>query len=507
MNNREKAIEIYKKATSDEDMRALALNDLFYLLMVVMGRKDMNKDWIFDRCREVAAEPNGCLDLWAREHYKSTIITVGLTIQDILRNPNVTIGIFSHTRPNAKAFLRQIKREFEGNKLLQHLFPHVCPPSRGDSSRAWSEDSGIIVKRDGNPKEATIEAWGVVDGQPTGKHFDILIYDDIVTLENVSTPEQINKTTDAWRLSLNLGARGGSMRMIGTRYHAYDTYQQLIEQGSVKVRIYTATEDGTDSGIPVLLSKSELEKKRRDMGPYVFACQMLQNPLQDGKQNFKKDWIKTWLPTTEHIKNMNIAIYVDPANAKKKDSDYTVMWVIGRGDDGNYYIIDGIRDRLNLTERCEKFFSLVRAYNPMFTVYEKYGIQADIDYINREMTLKNYHFPIIEVGGSMAKEDRIKRLIPLFENSNIFMPSVVTFIDSQGSWRDIIKEFIEEEYSVFPVSKHDDMLDCLARIIDKPIPEPKNIYRGAGQSYIEELPKRLEYNIFSGEDYGYDIFQ
>ncbi|HTN72853.1 MAG TPA: Hint domain-containing protein, partial [Methylomirabilota bacterium] len=80
---------------------------------------------------------------------------------------------------------------------------------------------GIIVKRKGNPKEATVEAWGLVDGQPTGRHFILRVYDDVVTRESVTTAEQVKKTTDAWELSLNLGVsetRGGRERYIGTRY-------------------------------------------------------------------------------------------------------------------------------------------------------------------------------------------------------------------------------------------------------------------------------------------------
>lgn len=85
----------------------------------------MERPWLLDRCKEVQAAPNDRLDLWSREHYKSTIITFGLTIQDILNDPETTIGIFSHTRPIAKGFLRQIKREFEANELLKSLFPDV----------------------------------------------------------------------------------------------------------------------------------------------------------------------------------------------------------------------------------------------------------------------------------------------------------------------------------------------------------------------------------------------
>src|SRR5688572_16437972 len=107
---------------SIEASRWLVRNDLFFLLVVVLGRRDANNPWAFARCREVQAAPNGFLDLWAREHYKSTIITFALTIQEILRNPETTIGIFSHTRPIAKAFLRQIMREFETNELLKGWF-------------------------------------------------------------------------------------------------------------------------------------------------------------------------------------------------------------------------------------------------------------------------------------------------------------------------------------------------------------------------------------------------
>ena len=50
--------------------RWLARNDLFYLLTIVCKRQDIDRDWLFERCREVQLEPNGYLDLWAREHGK-----------------------------------------------------------------------------------------------------------------------------------------------------------------------------------------------------------------------------------------------------------------------------------------------------------------------------------------------------------------------------------------------------------------------------------------------------
>ncbi len=199
--------------------RRLCQTNLAYLLVFGLGRTDCNNDWVKARCAEVQANPDGYLDLWAREHYKSTIITFALTIQDILRDPEITIGLFSHTRPIAKAFLRQIKQEFERNETLKAWFPDILYANPKAESPKWSEDEGIVVKRKGNPKEATVEASGVVDGQPTSKHFALLVYDDVVTRESVSTPDMMAKTTDALALSFNLGAHGGKRRFIGTRYH------------------------------------------------------------------------------------------------------------------------------------------------------------------------------------------------------------------------------------------------------------------------------------------------
>lgn len=444
--------------------RGLCQTDLFFLLVYGLNRPDADRDWIFDRCREVQDAPNNRLDLWAREHYKSTIITFALTIQDLLNDPELTVGIFSHTRPIAKGFLRQIKREFEMNELLKALFPDVLWEHPHKQAPKWSEDEGLVLKRKGNPKEASVEASGLVDGQPTSKHYKLMVYDDVVTRESVTTPEMIGKVTEAWELSRNLTSEGGASRYIGTRYHFNDTYRTLMDRG-IQPRIYQATEDGTVNGEPVLLSRERLVEKRTEMGPYTFACQMLQDPKADETQGFKREWLRRYEKTT--AEGQTVCIVVDPASAKKKDSDFTAMWVVGFNSDQNIYILDMLRDRLNLTQRADALFELHRKWRPVSAVgYERYGMMADIEFMRTRMEQVNYRFGITEVGGPMPKNDRIKRLIPYFEQGRVYLPESLHRTDYEGKTVELVSTFIEHEYAGFPVALHDDMLDGLSRIFD-----------------------------------------
>lgn len=473
LDSRLSAIEGYNKLIDlaagepweNDALRELARNDLFFLLVYVLRRKDVNRDWLFDRCREVKAAPNGYLDLWSRGHYKSTLITFGLTIQDIICDPEITFGIFSFTRPIAKAFLRQIKYEFEANERLRELFPEIFWERPHRDAPKWSEDDGIVVRRKSNPKESTIEAWGLVDGQPTSKHFRAMVYDDVVTQDSVTTPEMIRKVTAAWEASRNLTTEGGISRYAGTIWHFADTYAEMIRRGAANVRRYPVTVDGTMDSEPVLITREQLIEKRREMGPHTFNMQMMLDPTADRTQGFHDEWIRYYRADGD-FGGMNKYLLVDAASERKKTSDYTAMAVIGLSSDNNFYLLDAIRDRLSLRERGDAVFSLHRRWRPMRVGYERYGMMADVEYIRERMGRENYHFDIVELGGQVPKPDRIRTMVPIFEAGRFMLPESLLKTDYEGRAIDLVQAFIEEEYKPFPVGRHDDLFDAIARITD-----------------------------------------
>jgi predicted phage terminase large subunit-like protein len=467
--------------------------DLYFLLRYVMNRRDVEHPWMLARIREVQERPDGYLDLWARDHRKSTIITFAKTIQDILASHGEdplpewngmepTFGIFSHTRGIASEFVRQIKTELQSNEHLIALFPDVLYENAERDAPRWSVQNGLTVKRKSNPKEATVEGWGLVDGQPTGKHFNVLIYDDVVTIDSVTTPEMIQKTTAAWELSLNLGDRNPRMRGIGTRYNFGDTWRVIMERKALKPRIHTATHDGTLTGRPVYLSEEELAKKITNMGPYTASAQLLQNPIADSKQTFKREWLEHRYGSNLAWEGMTRVLICDPANSKTKKSDYTAMAVIGLNHDKKYYLLDFIRDRLNLSERASEYFRLHRKWRPHHAAYEEYGLQADTQHLESLMDGGNgkppYHFRIETVGGKLSKADRINRLIPVCKAGDFWMPESLFRTNSEGKLEELISVLIEQEFLAWPVPVHDDGLDVISRVFDIehlsfPDPEPE----------------------------------
>jgi predicted phage terminase large subunit-like protein len=299
------------------------------LLVYGLNRSFADTDWFFARCREVEANPDGYLDLWAREHGKSTVITIAKTIQDILRDPEITIGIFSHTRAIAKSFLRVIKREFESNTRLKACFPDVLFDNPEKYAPKWSEDDGLIVKRKGNPPESTVEAHGLIDGMPTGRHFYLRVYDDVVTAASVSTPDQMRKVIDALDMSNNLGKQGGVRRMIGTRYKLGDAYEEYIKRGVIKPRIYPATDNGRIDGNPVMFSEEEWEGKLADMSPAIIASQMLQNPLAEDSVIFQPDWFRLWPADMELPVFDAVFLSLDGAFSIKNSADDSCILALG----------------------------------------------------------------------------------------------------------------------------------------------------------------------------------
>ena len=478
--------------------RKMAAEDLYFLLRYVLSTskwrnpEDKSKSfwdhpWLLDRCREVQFDGEDVLDIWARYHGKSTIKTFGFSILRMIQDPNVTIGVFSVTKQVADGFVAQCKFELESNQMLKLLFPDRFYEKPENEARTWTEAKGFTIKRPLNLKDVTMRGFGLTDSSFTGHRISHAIYDDAVNEQSVTTSDMVDKVNSRWELSLNVGMPGAKRYYIGTFYAAGDSYHHMAGRG-LRLRLhpcYSVVGDQSEfdphSGLPidlkhdysnpVLFSAEHLLKEEKLMGDGTFGVQMLCNPNAGATASFKRDWLQTYKTDPARVaRQSTVYILVDPASEKKKHNSRTAFWVVALGKDGNYYALDAVFDRLNLHERTQTLFDLVERWKPLEVRYEKYSMQADIEHIRYVQEQRGFHFQITEVGGSLSKDDRIGRLVPIFANRKFYLPERLWYQTRDGEVVDLVDDFIHKEYLVFPNSMEKDALDSLSRIAEQELP-------------------------------------
>jgi len=149
--------------------------------------------------------------LLPRGHLKSATVTVGWTIQQVCKDPNIRVLIGSETNAKAKDFLRQIRDVFEKNERVRYLYgDHVRKTSR------WTDDEITSALRTSTSiKEPTVFTTGT-DQTRTGAHCDIAILDDPVSHTNINTKEAREKTLKWYReIANNILDPGGLLVVIG----------------------------------------------------------------------------------------------------------------------------------------------------------------------------------------------------------------------------------------------------------------------------------------------------
>jgi len=461
----------------------------------IQNATDKKRRYIYEFVANSEEKRWGHIDVAPRYHCKSLALTYAGIIQLMIIDSEKTIGLFSYKSKLAKSFLAQIQAELENNLNLKELFPDVFYQNPQKESPKWSENEGILIRRKGNPREVTLTASGLVDGQTTGAHYNYLWFDDAIEKEAGGSPYMMAKAEESLRLVIGgLGTHDKQYGGVGTRWNLFDAYKTLEADGVIKIRRTEGVTPNERDGTPLYLTADEWENAKREFSDFQFSCQMLNEPNADSSKAFNYDWLQWYVKITDGWRNMNRYIIVDPANSKSKDADSTAMIVVGIQGDGNYYVLDAVRDKLSLPERIDKLFALYIKWKPIRIGYEEYAVQADIDAIKMKSRELMFNLPIVKLGGKIKKEDRIEGLMPLAKQEKLYLPRNLMYRNWEGQMIDLIDYFVNFEYLPFPNGRHDDMLDALARITDPAL--------GISAPEIVSSPYTINYNGHEIEEAG-----
>lgn len=227
--------------TEEEQLQHLCKNDLEFLYKNVLGYDRWNTQLHGDYPGDpVQGIPPGLayflkhsgprkLILIPRNHLKSTVVTVAWSIQQILINPNIRICINNAKYDTAREFVSAIANHLDTNGKLSKIFGEFRSPKL-----TWTKDSFTIAQRTLVRAQPTVMAASI-DSILNGKHFDLIINDDLVEPNNVKTKEQIQKVIEFHKDCFNQIDKGGSIVDIGTRWAAQDLYGTILETSATSI--------------------------------------------------------------------------------------------------------------------------------------------------------------------------------------------------------------------------------------------------------------------------------
>lgn len=366
---------------------------------------------------------------------KSVCLTIARIIYEVLCNPNIRILIVSNTQLQAEIFLREIKDHLKGNPTLVAVFGEQV-------GEKWDTREINLRGRTTFAKESTVSCCGV-GGAIIGRHYDLIIGDDLVDEENSRTDMQREKFKIWYYKVLDPTLEpDGRFYIHGTRYNPNDHYYHLIEVDSdYTSRVYPAIDKKANSIWPEKMPMDWLEKKRKAMGTVIFNTQYQNDTTLMVGKIFKFEWFKFYDSLPEKLV---IVQGVDLAISKSNTADYFCIATIGKDEFGRVYLIDLYKDRLTFLQQSNKIIEKANQFHPRRVFIEANAYQDAQSQILQVVST----VPVKPVITIRDKVTRAWTLSSKFENGNVYFP--------KWGMQELMDNLV-----MFPDCDHDDDFDAI----------------------------------------------
>lgn len=235
--------------------------------------------------------------LWSFvEAGKTAGITVGRSLWEIGRNPNLRVAILSKTKPLAQKIVRSCQTIIAGDSAAsvayREVFPHVTPAK--DPSMPWTS-MAITIERSIPVRDPSIQACGNF-GNIIGSRIDLLILDDVLDSTNTRTPAPRDALWE-WVHGTLVGrmTEGGRIIIIGNAWHPDDLMHRFERAPGYKAFRFPVVDADGELAWPERWSADRIEKAKDDFGPLDYARQLFCQPRDDDSSKFKREWIDACL--------------------------------------------------------------------------------------------------------------------------------------------------------------------------------------------------------------------
>jgi len=429
-----------------------------------------------------------------RNSLKTSLLSIAWVIQRILCDQNITIRIVTFGWGRSTEILTEIKDHLKNPELVK-LFPDILWENPKRNAPKWGEDA-ITVKRTAVVAGYTIKVDSIMSGI-TGSHCQIMIFDDLHDIENTQTADQIRKVIQRFRNCYAVLKPGGLRLIIGTIWKRDDFYAWCAKQG---FEIYRKTATYNPKGeecdcddpdarplLPNLLPLEELRQRKRELGRAFYACQYNLQALAEEDIKFTEEMIHYYESDPPY---QRIWILVDPALSRTHKADDSAICIVGKpkSSDDKLKVIKSrglrVRPRQLIDAMLDEYVYFSRVCPNMFLGIEQAQLQYIlIEWLREAMRERSLSFEVHELKhGNRPAEDRVNKLVPLFENDGIEL--------HQTRCNKLVEQLLD-----FGAIAHDDHVMALAYlpdVLDEDVEVQVIDTQHAGFSEEEDDPNSLE---------------
>lgn len=406
---------------------------------------------VMERRNTMVLEPRG----GAKTTWGDTIFLCWI----LAEYPDLRIGLISNTAKQSNDFSRAIRWTYESNPRHHEIYGNCVSPSKWTDVEWLHKDS----KWHGS-KDVSVYSAGA-GGAIISKRFDLLLMDDILDEDNVTTPEAREKL-ETWffKTLLPCLVPDGVVIALGTRWHESDLYAKFTsprDKGGlgwhlVLRKALTYLDDGTPvSYWPEHWPVSALEEKLEELGLALFMC-AYQNDIRgliEGTVFRASDWQYDgfYFDSLPEGRTYTFKMGVDLASSEKQQADYTTRIVTAEDNLGEYWVMSVFRAKIS-TGHAEFI-------NDGYVAFPKIGLvrcekQAFQSTLVQEVMQDYPYIPIEGVQQDTDKVTRARAVAAKYEAHRVHHHRSL-----QGS------DF-ELELTGFPKAAHDDMVDGLGLSMD-----------------------------------------
>lgn len=228
------------------------------------------------------------LIVWGHvESGKTQQLTIGHTLWELGRNPRLRFVFGSGSMKYSTRLVSAVRRYIEQPGPIHDVFPELKP------GPLWSATAFTVAipGQKGVPKDPSVQAVSVGTTAITGSRTDRFIGDDILTLDNTSTPAKRQATKD-WYYAVPMSrmTRHGRVCLVGNAFHPEDLYHELAGHPEYVWRKFPVLVDGR-SAWKERWPLDRIEEARGTMLAHEFARQLLCIPRDESSSRFKREWI------------------------------------------------------------------------------------------------------------------------------------------------------------------------------------------------------------------------